>query len=99
MSVAHHNGLNPSHKKYRSRTAWGSRTLINKREKRALHQKMRHPQLLLPGIHRTICKNPGTEVHPPAMFIYIMTPQDSPHDWIHALQLDIKAHPDRENRS
>ena len=98
MSVAHDNWLNPSHKKCGICPSWASRKMINKQESRALHQKMRHPQLLLLGPFRAIRKKIGTKGQPQAMFLRIMPPQDNPHGHSHAVQMAIKMNIDTKIR-
>ena len=57
---------------------------------------MRNPQLIFPRTFRIICEQPIAEGNPPTMFLIILLPQDTPHDYSHAHQMALKLHPDRE---
>ena len=97
LGIAPNNWLTMSHKKGRSRTAWGSRTILNRRESRMLYQKTRNPRLIFPRNFRTNCEQPITKGHPLTMFLRILPPQDTPHDCSHLHKMAFKTHPDREN--
>ena len=59
---------------------------------------MHQPQMLFTRTFRNIHEQPSSEGHPQARFLRILTPQDTPHDFSHAHQMDFKTHHDRENR-
>ena len=54
---------------------------------------MRNPQLIFTRTFMTIRDQPSTEGHPPTMFLWILHPQDNPHDCSHAHQMAVKTHP------
>ena len=56
---------------------------------------MCHPQLLIPGPFSHFCEKLSAEVHPPYMFILILPPQYTPHDFRHARQMAFKTHPNK----
>ena len=62
-----------------------------------LYQNTRNPRLIFTRTFRSIREQPSTEGHPTNMFLRILPPQDTPHDFIHAHQMAFKTHPDGEN--
>ena len=56
---------------------------------------MLHPQLLLTDPLKPVREQPGTERHPPAMFLRLLPPQDTTHNCIHAPN-SLQTNPDRK---
>ena len=97
MVIDPYNWLNLSHQKRGSHPAWVSIKLLNKWERRTLHKNTCHPQMIFHGTFRPIRKQPGSEGHPPAMFLRLMPHQDTPHNHIYVHQMAFKTHPDKKN--
>ena len=96
LVIAPNNWLIMSYQKCESRPAWGSIKILNRRERRTLYQKTCNPQLLFPRTFRTIREQPITEGHPPTMFLRILPPQDTPHDFSHAHKMAFKTNSDSD---
>ena len=84
MGIAPNNRLITSHWKRESRPAWGNRTILNRLESITLYQNTRNPRQIFPRNFRTIREKPSTERHPPAMFLRVLHPKDTPHKLSHA---------------
>ena len=87
MGITPHDWISTENQKCRGRAPGSCRTIINKQEWETLYQTMRDSRLFVPGLFRTIFKQPVPTRITTAMHLWLVLVQGTPHHLSNAKQM------------